>query len=151
MANCDIRAATTDDAAALSALIQEAVRISNARDYSAAIIDLICANFVPGKIIEKMGRRDVFAAVDETGIVGTISLGGDRLHSMFVRARRQSQGIGRRLVAHLEAHALTKGLSSLHLSSSMTAKPFYEKLGYELVRFEARDDGSTYLMRKSLP
>jgi GNAT superfamily N-acetyltransferase len=146
----DIRAATTDDATALSALIQGTVRASNSRDYSPATIELICANFTRDKILSKMAQRDVFVAVHLSEIAGTISLGSGKLHSMFVEPKRQGQGIGRRLVSHLETHAVNSGLSSLQLSSSITAKPFYEKLGYQLVRFEDRPDGSTFLMRKSL-
>jgi putative acetyltransferase len=145
-----IRTATTDDATALSALIQNAVRTSNARDYPQAIIELICENFTQDMVIEKMAQRDVFVAVRDHVIVGTISLGDGKLHSMFVEPRLQGEGIGRCLVKHLERHAVSRGLSVLRLSSSITAKLFYEKLGYELVQFEERPNGSTFLMRKSL-
>jgi GNAT superfamily N-acetyltransferase len=150
MTTYNIRAATTDDAAALSALIQGVVRTSNSRDYNPATIELICANFTHNKILSKMAQRDVFVAVHFSEIVGTVSLGNGKLHSMFVEPKRQGLGIGRRLVRHLERHAFNSGLSALQLSSSITAKPFYEKLGYQLVTFEERPGGSTFLMRKSL-
>lgn len=140
-----------NDSAALSALIQDTVRTSNSCDYSKAIIELICTNFTRDKVIEKMAQRDVFVACNDDGIVGTVSLGQGRLHSMFVTPRRQGGGIGRSLVEHLERHAVGTGLSDLWLSSSITAKPFYLKLGYKLVQFEERSDGSTYLMKKALP
>ena len=150
MTTCDIRAATTDDATALSVLIQGAVRVSNARDYDPATIELICAKFTRDRVIAKMAGRDVFVAVSERDVLGTVSLGKGQLHAMFVAAERQGQGIGRRLVQHLEQHARSRGLSALRLSSSITARPFYEKLGYQFVEFEERPDGSTFLMRKSL-
>jgi N-acetylglutamate synthase-like GNAT family acetyltransferase len=150
MTSHSIRAATTDDAIALSALIQDTVRTSNSREYDEATIELICANFTRARVIEKMAQRDVFVAVSDDGIVGTVSLGSGKLHSMFVAPRRQGEGIGRSLVKHLERHAVGSGLSELQLSSSITAKPFYEKFGYELIQFEERPDGSTFLMRKSL-
>ena len=58
--------------------------------------------------------------------------------------------IGAQLVAHLEAHALRAGVKELRLSSSLTARGFYERLGYHTIRLEERVDGSTYLMRKTL-
>src|SRR5262249_39633860 len=137
-------------AEALSTLIQAAVRTSNSRDYNQATIELICANFTRDKIIEKMAQRDVFLAMSDRGILGTVSLGNGKLHSMFVEPRHQGQGVGRSLVEYLERHAILSGLFDLRLSSSITARPFYEKLGYELVQFEERLDGSTYLMSKSL-
>lgn len=54
-------------------------------------------------------------------IVGMIALGGDRLRSLFVDPGLQQSGIGARLVAHLEAHTRTVGVSELRLSSSLTA------------------------------
>ncbi|WP_035659225.1 GNAT family N-acetyltransferase, partial [Bradyrhizobium sp. STM 3809] len=144
----EIRSATPDDASELSALIQEAVRTTNSRDYGPAIIEAICANFTRDKLLEKMSQRDVFVAAGPDGLVGTVSLfigssGTARLHSMFVAPRHQGRGLGRRLIGHLESHAAGKGVSELSLSSSITARLFYTKLGYELVQFEQRPDGST--------
>jgi N-acetylglutamate synthase-like GNAT family acetyltransferase len=150
MVRHEIRRATTNDATALSALIQDAVRTTNSRDYSQAIIELICTNFTRDKVIEKMAQRDVFVAFSDYRIVGTISLGRGKLHSTFVAPRHQGGSIGRSLVEHLERHAVGRGLSDLWLSSSITAKPFYLKLGYDLVQFEERPDGSTFLMKKCL-
>jgi putative acetyltransferase len=62
----------------------------------------------------------------------------------------QGKGIGARLVAHLEAHARETGVVELLLSSSITARGFYERLGYRLIRFDEREDGSTFLMSKML-
>jgi putative acetyltransferase len=149
MVRHQIRRATANDATALSALIQDAVRTSNSRDYSKATIELICANFTREKVIGKMTQRDVFVAFNDHGIVGTISRSNSKLHSMFVSPRHQGGGIGRSLVEYLERHAVSMGVSDLWLSSSITAKPFYLKLGYELVQFEERPDGSTFLMKKS--
>jgi ribosomal protein S18 acetylase RimI-like enzyme len=62
----------------------------------------------------------------------------------------QGRGVGARLVAHLEAHARKAGLGELQLSSSITARGFYERLGYRLIRFDERHEGSTFLMSKTL-
>jgi putative acetyltransferase len=132
------------------------VRITNAADYNAVTINLICLNFTAAKVIEKMGERNVFAAELGIDLAGTISLGIStppkltKLHSLFVDPAVQGRGIGKLLVDHLETHAILQGIGELWLSSSIGAKAFYERLGYRLERFEERQDGSTYLMRKSL-
>jgi hypothetical protein len=41
-------------------------------------------------------------------------------------------------------------VAELQLSSSITARGFDERLGYRLIRFEEREDGSTFLMSKTL-
>jgi putative acetyltransferase len=145
-----IRDATADDVAAISALVQHTVRISNSHDYPASAVDLIVANFAPDKVGQRMAERDVFVCHTGEHIVGTIALGGDRLRSLFVEPGLQQAGIGARLVAHLEAHARKVGVRELKLSSSLTARGFYERLGYRLIQPEEHDGVSTYLMAKTL-
>src|SRR5262249_55276308 len=97
--------------------------------------------------------RDVFAAVQEGAIIGTVSfsLRRSKLYSLYIEPNVQRGGIGKRLVQHIERHAAASGCTDLQLSASITAKPFYERLGYATIRFEERvDDGSTWLMSKPL-
>ena len=148
--------ATPADAPALGALVQRAIRTSNSADYEPAIIEAMCANFEPDKVLERMAVRDVFAAVHDDHIIGTVSFSLPRakLYSLFIEPRIQRGGIGQRLVRHIEQHAAGLGCTSLQLSASITAKSFYERLGYETITFEVRtntNDGSTWLMRKALP
>ena len=82
--------------------------------------------------------------------VGTAGLGNGKLRSLFVEPGLQQRGVGARLVAHLEAHARAAGITELTLNSSLTAHGFYERLGYRMIRFEERADGSTFLMSKTL-
>ena len=145
-----IRPATTADVAAVSDLIRRTVRLSNAPDYGVAVAELIAADHGPDKVARRLAERDVFVCVEGARIVGTIGLGGDRLHSLFVEPGLQGKGIGARLVAHLEAHARAAGVVELRLASSITARGFYEQLGYRLIRFDERADGSTFLMAKTL-
>jgi putative acetyltransferase len=145
-----IRPATPADVAALSALIRRTVRLSNACDYAAPVVELICANYAPDKVAQRLAERDVFVCLEGQRIVGTIGLESDKLRSLFVERGVQGKGVGARLVAHLEAHARQAGVTELHLSSSLTARGFYERLGYRMIRFDERPDGSTFLMSKML-
>jgi len=145
-----IRPATENDVPAIAALAERTIRISNAADYDVATIDAICANFTPALVLDRMRARDVFVASRDEVISGTVSLGNGKLHSLFVDPDLQGNGFGRGLVAHLEQHARATGLTELHLSSSLTARPFYARLGYRDIRFEPRPDGSTWLMVKPL-
>src|SRR5258705_1679250 len=96
-----IRPATAADVAALSDLIRRTVRLSNSGDYEAPVVELISANHAPDKVAQRLVERDVFVCLDGPRIVGTIGLGG-------------------------EAHARKAGVAELHLSSSITARGFYE-------------------------
>jgi putative acetyltransferase len=145
-----IRLAMPADVAALSDLIRRTVRLSNVSDYAAPVVELIAANNAPDKVAQRLAERDVFVCLDGDRIVGTIGLGGDKLRSLFVEPDLQGKGVGARLVAHLEEHARQTGVAELQLSASITARGFYERLGYRMIRFDARDDGSTFLMSKTL-
>jgi putative acetyltransferase len=153
MDRLQIRSASPADATALSDVIHRAVRTSNAPDYDPMVIELLCASFTPEKIIAQMSERDVFAAMLDEAIVGTVSFGRakGRLNALFVDPQLHRQGIGARLVRHIEQHAAGAGVVVLWLSASITARPFYERLGYALHKFEERVDGSSWLMSKSLP
>ena len=162
-----IRTALPDDAEALSALILRTIRTSNAADYPPEEIERICTNFTPDEVTAQIAARDVFISFapgspqepPEAQPVGTVSLGvkpqpsGEevaKLHVLFIAPEWQGRGLGLQLVAHLEAHALSRGHRLLRVSSSLTARPFYQRLGYRELAFEPRDEGSTYLMEKAL-
>jgi N-acetylglutamate synthase-like GNAT family acetyltransferase len=145
-----IRPARPRDANTMSALILRTLQTSNLADYGAEEIALMSGQFAPQVIVEKMQTRDVFVALEANRIIGTISLNQSKLHMLFVAPEVQGRGIGALLVRHIESHAAKKGVTSMHLSSSLTARGFYKKLNYEEVVFEKREHGSTYLMRKAL-
>jgi ribosomal protein S18 acetylase RimI-like enzyme len=55
---------------------------------------------------------------------------GGRLFQMAVRPELQGQGLGARLVRHLEAELRARGVSRVHLHARASVVPFYERLGY---------------------
>jgi len=153
MRDLQIRKAEPAEAAIIGPLVQRAIRARNAADYEPAIIEMMCANFEPAKFLERMAERDVFAAVQDGTIIGTVSFSLPRakLYSLFIEPSVQRGGIGRRLVHYIEQHAARLGCAELQLSAAITAKPFYDHLGYATIRFEERvNDGSTWLMSKRL-
>ena len=55
---------------------------------------------------------------------------GGRLFQMAVAPAWQGQGLGRTLVATLEAELRRRGLRHVHLHARAPVVPFYERLGY---------------------
>jgi putative acetyltransferase len=151
MRELQIRRAEPAEATIIGPLVQRSIRATNAADYDAAIIESMCANFAPDKFLERMAARDVFAAIQDGEIIGTVSLPRSKLYSLFIEPHVQRGGVGKRLVHYIEQHAKSLGCTDLQLSAAITAKPFYDRLGYATIRFEERiNDGSTWLMRKTL-
>ena len=55
---------------------------------------------------------------------------GGRLFQMAVHPRLQGQGLGARLVRHLEEVLRRRGYVRVHLHARAAVVPFYERLGY---------------------
>ena len=53
---------------------------------------------------------------------------------MFVEVQEHGKGIGRMLINHVEAYARTLKISKLMVNSSVTARDFYIKCGYSVIR-----------------
>lgn len=145
-----IRGAVASEATAISALICRAVRLANARDYPPRVIESVTAGFSPEAVRARMVNRRMYVALLDGAIVGTLSLGHCKIASLFVEPDCHGQGIGRHLVAFAERRARGWRMAELTLSASITARRFYERLGYECLTFEERIGGSTFLMRKQL-
>ena len=129
-------------------MIARAVRVTNGPDYPPATIEAICRDFSIEKIVERMAHREIFIAFSRDVITGTISRKAARLHSLFVDPSCQNCGIGRALVSFFEDRAIGEGIEEFRLNSSLTAKSFYEKLGYGCDGLS--DDKMTVMMSKSL-
>lgn len=76
------------------------------------------------------------------------------LHSMFVRPRHQRKGVATMLLRAAEAYAAERGAETVHAEVSHTARPFFEKSGFGIVRRQTVDvDGigmDNWLMCKKL-
>lgn len=145
-----VRAATVDDAPAVSSVILKALRESNAKDYSPEVIARVEASFSPSALVNLFQQRQVFVALQDQQIAGTASLDGRAVRTMFVTPDLQRQGIGRRLMEAVEDAARKAGIEVLAVPSSVTAEQFYAKLGYKAVRDSFHGDERTIIMERVL-
>lgn len=95
-------------------------------------------------VVESNGEIAGFADMTAQGYL-------DRL---FVHKEYQRQGIAKALVNTLEAEARRLGLAEIRTEASITAKPFFEQSGYEMVRQQVVERRGVklgnYFMVKSL-
>jgi amino-acid N-acetyltransferase len=94
--------------------------------------DALAASSLPVADLAEPGRA-FFRFDDDAGLVGYGGLegqGADRLlRSLLVAADRRGSGLGRAMLAGLEARALELGVARLHLLTN-TAAPFFAAAGY---------------------
>lgn len=147
---CKVRAAREDDADDVSVVILRTLHETNAGDYPRDVIERVERNFSPPAVLELIGRRKIFVAVVERRIVGTASLDGKAIRTVFVTPDTQKQGVGRRLMAEVERAAREAGVAVLVVPSSVTAEPFYTKLGFQAMRDSYHGEERTIIMERVL-
>lgn len=146
----EIRAAQPHDAPAISRVIIDALRISNARDYSPEVIQHVESNFTAEHIGKLIETRLVLVALQGQQLLGTASLDGQVIRTVFVDPAQQGKGIGRRLMAAIERLAQERGASELRVPSSLTAQGFYRQLGFTLLREVIEGEERTLVMVRRL-
>src|SRR5471032_187856 len=145
-----VRLAQTTDAEGISQVILSALHSSNARDYPADVIARVASNFTPDAVLALLQRRVVLVAVQGQVIVATAALDANVVRSVFVNPALQGQGIGRLLMIEIELRALDAGVTVLNVPSSLTAEPFYTKMGFHTVRDVYHGNERTLVMEKAL-
>jgi GNAT superfamily N-acetyltransferase len=148
--DCMIRPARSDDVQGISRVVISALRETNAKDYPDAVIARVEQSFSPAAIVVLLERRDVFVAVEHDRIVGTASLDGRVVRTVFIEPRYQGRGIGRALMAEVERSAVENGVAVLAVPSSVTAERFYAKLGFRSVRDSYHGEERTIVMERLL-
>jgi len=147
---CTIRPALEDDADEISAVILRALRETNAKDYTTEIIERVEHSFNPRAVRELIGKRTVLVATIGNCVVGTASLDGNVVRSVFVAPDVQARGIGKLLMAEIESTARERNILKLAVPSSVTAETFYARLGFRAVRDSYYGDERTIIMERSL-
>jgi GNAT superfamily N-acetyltransferase len=97
-----------------------------------------------------ISNRKVFVAVTGQQIVGTAGLDNGWVRTVFVEPRFQGRGVGRLLMDAVERAARNVGLQTLNVPSSVTAEPFYARLGFKAVRDSYHGEERTIIMERSL-
>lgn len=142
-----IRRYSSADSRALAELFYNTVHIVNARDYSMEQLAVWAPenrnmqewdkSFLRHNtlVAEESGVITGFADMDETGYL-------DRL---YVHCEHQREGIGKALTAVLEKHAESNGVTHFTVYASITALPFFEKMGYTVIHENIVERGGVLL------
>lgn len=146
----EIRQAAFADADEISVVVLRCLREANAQYYAPDVLTLIAENFSVAKITARMADRTVLVATIDNAVVGTASLQGTWVRSVFVSPDRQGTGIGRRLMHAIEELAGAQNIEQITVPSSINAEGFYRRLGFAHLRDEFHGQERVILMMKSL-
>ena len=132
----DIRAATPRDAAAMARLYHDTIRRVNVRDYAPGqIVAWAGAGPDPAKWEARLATRRTFVACRGGDVLGFAELAaGGHVDAVYVHHAHQGQGIASRLLARIEQEAALRGVDRLYVEASITARPFFERRGFTVVK-----------------
>lgn len=105
---------------------------------------------------ELLSHNHFIGAFDEASrMVGFSSMNKDGyLHSMFVHKDWQGKGVATQLLSEVEHIARQWGVAEITSEVSLTARPFFEKKGYEIVKIQKyranKLELTNFVMRKLL-
>ncbi len=147
-------------AEAVSHLIRRNLREVNSRDYSETFVEDLVAYFSPETLREKANEQHILVALDDAGeIVGTAALANFGsaeapdyyIVSVFVLPEWHRKRVGTRLMEAVEAQARALRAQRVMVRAAISAKGFYQKLGYTFEDgMEVLDEHAQYRMLKRL-
>jgi GNAT superfamily N-acetyltransferase len=132
-----VRRFQATDAAEVSDLIIKTLRTTNAKDYSAEYIENDVKAFLPEGVIARAGWTHFYVVCDGDTIVGCGAIGPywgkedeSSLFNIFVLPEYQGKGVGRKIIETLESDNYFLRAKRIEIPASITACPFYRKMGY---------------------
>ena len=134
--NRGVRDYKAGDAPEIVRLFFETVRSVNRADYSDEQLNV----WAPGlpELEEwhaRMAGRRTLVAEEGGEVVGFAELEGDgHLDMFYVRGDTVGRGVGQQLYRAVEREALGLGLGRIFTEASITARPFFERRGFRVVR-----------------
>ena len=131
--------------------MRETIVTSLSPDYSKKAIKVLSDGYTTEGLLKHSGKMAIFVAFQDGKLLGTISLGGNRIRNMFVLPKLQGKRIGSKLLKHIEKFAKKRGEKTLKVRSSLTAFGFYQRFGYLKTRRTSNQlIGTVIWMKKEL-
>jgi len=130
-----VRRAAPVDAAAIWAIHSRAIARLATADYTPEQIAAWTGRSTPASYAQPIAQQRVVVAVDDDGhIVGfaQIEYTEGTIEAVYTDPDHVRTGVGRALVAALEANARRHRLDLLSLEASRNSVPFYRALGYAI-------------------
>jgi len=131
-----VRRYKDNDLEPIAALFIDTVRHVNVQHYSPEQISAWAPR--PPDLVhwrKRVAGLTVWVAELNGQVIGFCGLGdGGHVDLLYTDYRSQRQGVARSLYQQVEAEALRRGTPRLFTEASITARPFFEKMGFEVIR-----------------
>lgn len=130
-----IRLYRPGDVDALIDIFRSSVRLVAKRDYSPEQVLAWAPDEIDRSVwVEQYAGRPAWVAEIDGALVGFSDLEPDgHLDMMFVHPDHQGRGVASALLAEVEGAARHQGIDCIHTEASITARPFFERRGFQLL------------------
>jgi putative acetyltransferase len=130
-----IRCYQPQEASALARVFTESIHSTAIKDYAPHQIAAWAA--VPTDTADWSRRLNsliVFVAEQDSEVAGFITFEPDgHLDHLYVNSHFQRQGVASALYRRVEQEARTYGVRRIFTEASITARPFFESLGFQVI------------------
>jgi putative acetyltransferase len=135
-----IRPVRRTDIPRIARLYYETVHRVNALDYSPGQIRAWAPRIHPDAFwLRRFRHYRVLVAENGGAVVGFVELGrAGEIDCFYVHHGHQRRGIGAALMARVEREARARGNASLLADVSITAEPFFRRMGFCVVRWQIK-------------
>ncbi|NJR64455.1 MAG: GNAT family N-acetyltransferase [Leptolyngbyaceae cyanobacterium CRU_2_3] len=132
----EIRLFNVQDAEQVAQLFHDTVREVNIRDYSSNQVRAWAPDNIHFRNWEKVCFNGFTYVADDGGVIagfGELESHG-HIGCFYCHKNYQRCGVGNQIYQAIEAKAIELGVSRLFTESSITAKPFFQRLGFLVVK-----------------
>jgi putative acetyltransferase len=129
-----IRLATTTDIDKIAQLYYDTILTVNSKDYSKEQIEAWASTYNNQEgWVRRMEEQYFYVAILDKIIVGFASMDKSGYFDLlYIHKDHQRKGIATALAAKIEEIAKETELPEITVQSSITAKPFFERIGYKI-------------------
>ena len=126
-----IKKATKEDFSEILRVHQNSIRRVASQDHDQAQVSAWSDHLqVQGYLDAYQSGEEFFVAVEKSIVIGFSSIKDNTVMAVYVSELGIGKGVGSKLYFTLENLAKERGVKELSLTSSLTARGFYKKLGF---------------------
>lgn len=142
---CDVRRAAVEDAHAVHAVRQRAIRESAAGLYDRDALEAWASGGSEAELRRKIETTAAFVAVIDGEVIGWANLDGAEVDQLYIDPDHGGNGVARRLSETIEHLARAQDAPRLTAVASLRAMPVFRRFGFTEVRQDERTyDGYAY-------
>ncbi len=147
MSEIELRLYDPADLPAVADIFSRAIRETASADYDPAQI-AAWSRFDPAAWSAQRAARATWVARIDGAPAGFADFEPDgHLDRLYVHPAHGRRGVARCLVAAVESRAVALGLDALRTEASLTARPFFEAVGFSILVEETVERGGQWFRR----